>query len=182
MSEYQVSGKTRPIGPSQKYSTLHFRNNSAGGNIFFSSIIKHINLKTMRRKTIKKDSDQKHSKRTVSISHSMSDDDDDGASRSSASSSSSDKSTCTSESQPEPSRNETRLVRGSKVLVLVILLVAAAACGAATYIFTSRGEEAAFHDLVSQKESICCLLEEYPKVAYNLFCCSPSDLGRRFRQ
>jgi uncharacterized protein HemX len=79
-----------------------------------------------------------------------------GTSRTSAPSSS-DKTACDSErSQPELARNETkRLVRGSKAVVLITLVAAAAACGAATYVLTTRGEKAAFHSQVSQNESIC---------------------------
>jgi hypothetical protein len=64
---------------------------------------------------------------------------------------------CNSEGQSEIARNETRrTVRGSKALVLIVILAATAACGIATYIFTSQGEEAAFQAQVSQSESICC--------------------------
>jgi uncharacterized protein HemX len=57
-----------------------------------------------------------------------------------------------SESQPELARNETKLVRRSKALVLIVLLAAAAACGAGTYIFIFRGEEAVYRTQVSQND------------------------------
>ena len=77
-----------------------------------------------------------------------------GASKTSAPSSSNRTSFESEQSQPELARNEEtrRLIRSSKALVLITILAATAACGAATYIFISRGEEAAFHGQVSQNK------------------------------
>jgi hypothetical protein len=83
-----------------------------------------------------------------------------GTSNTSAPSTTDKTASCNSEGQSEIARNDTRrTVRGSKALVLIVILAATAACGIATYIFTSRGEEAAFEAQVSQSESFCCIIE-----------------------
>lgn len=44
-------------------------------------------------------------------------------------------------------KNDTRLVKCSKMMVLIVIMIAAGACGTATYLFTSNEEDG---DFVSQ--------------------------------
>ena len=139
-------------------NTFQSHKKSAGriysSHLFFSSLIKHRNLKMMPPEILKEEDNDDLSLSSQSMS-------DFGTSKTSAPSSSS-RTGGNSESQPELARNEEtrRLIRSSKALVLITILVATAACGAATYIFISRGEEAAFRGQVSENEgSICCIVK-----------------------
>lgn len=62
----------------------------------------------------------------------------------------------TSNSSTEPiTRQETKAVNRSKILVYVALVLAAAAVGALTYVFMAREETATFHAEVSYPNDSC---------------------------